>query len=70
MIGRFMSCPSVLMQVPWGVRLAVASNDRQRCSVPASLLCSAFGETWQQTGFKVQLSVFKDSARIAGVLTT
>jgi hypothetical protein len=27
---------------------------------------SALGDGWRQAGFKVQLSVFKDSARVAG----
>jgi hypothetical protein len=36
-------------------------------SIKRSLLCSTFGdEAWQQPGFKVHLSVYKDGACIAG----
>jgi hypothetical protein len=34
--------------------------------VPPTLLSSAFGDTWQQRDFKLQLSVHKDGDCIAG----
>ncbi|WIA20597.1 hypothetical protein OEZ85_004982 [Tetradesmus obliquus] len=37
-----------------------------RCAVPHTFATSAFGGAWQQPGFKVQLSVHKDGACIAG----
>ncbi|KAF6251893.1 hypothetical protein COO60DRAFT_1464000 [Scenedesmus sp. NREL 46B-D3] len=42
------------------------ANDSLNFSVPQPLLCSAFGDAWQQRGFRVQLSVHKDGACIAG----
>jgi hypothetical protein len=34
-------------------------------SAPATLLKSAFGDAWQQPGFKLQVSAHKDGTRIA-----
>jgi hypothetical protein len=48
-------------------RMVLASKaGKVRVTLPATLLCSAFGGNWQQAGFKVQLPVFKDSACVAG----
>jgi hypothetical protein len=41
-------------------------NGNVRVSVPPDLLRSAFEGDWQQAGFKVQLSVFKDGTHVAG----
>jgi hypothetical protein len=35
-------------------------------TVPVTFVRSAFGDAWQRAGFKVQLSVHKDGACIAG----
>jgi hypothetical protein len=47
-------------------KLLATQAHQVRVYVPPTLLHSAFGDAWQQAGFKVQLSVHKDSARIAG----
>jgi hypothetical protein len=41
-------------------------NGRLGLTMPPSLLRSAFGDAWQQAGFKVQLSGHKDGQCIAG----
>jgi hypothetical protein len=42
------------------------SKRRTYFKVPKVLLVSAFGDSWQQAGFKVQLYVHKDGQCIAG----
>jgi hypothetical protein len=41
--------------------------NRHLLGLPLCLLSSVFGDAWQQAGFKVQLSVHKDEACIAGM---
>jgi hypothetical protein len=47
-------------------KLFATQAHQVRVYVHPTLLCSAFGDNWQQAGFKVQLSVHKDGARVAG----
>jgi hypothetical protein len=54
------------MQVLSGQGLWKVNSRQLGLRVPPSLLCSAFGDAWQQAGFTVQLSVFKDGRCIAG----
>jgi hypothetical protein len=51
-----------------GEGLLKLSSHQLGLELPRSLLSSAFGDAWQRPGFKVQLSVFKDGACIAGGL--
>jgi hypothetical protein len=46
--------------------LRAAKSGRVYITVPPTFLPSAFGGDWQQAGFKVLLSVFKDSTCMAG----
>jgi hypothetical protein len=59
---------SLWMQVLSGEGLMKINGHLLGARVPLSLLSSVFGDAWQQAGFKVQLSVFKDGACIAGGL--
>jgi hypothetical protein len=56
----------VLLQPRKQKTLLVTQAGKVYVIVPGTLLRSAFGDDWQQAGFKVQLSVFKDGARAAG----
>jgi hypothetical protein len=56
-----------LLQQPAQKKLLASDKGKVRLCVPVALLRSAFGDAWQQAGFKVQLSVFKDATRIAGM---
>jgi hypothetical protein len=56
----------ILLQPPEETKLLAARDGDVHVSVPATFLHSAFGNNWQQAGFKVQLSVFKDGTCIAG----
>jgi hypothetical protein len=47
-------------------KLQATQAGRVCVTVPPALLRAAFGGNWQQAGFKVQLSVFKDGGRVAG----
>jgi hypothetical protein len=47
-------------------KLLASPDGRVLITVPRTLLCAAIGSNWEQAGFQVQLSVFKDSIRMAG----
>jgi ATP-dependent Clp protease adapter protein ClpS len=54
-------------QVTGNATLYHVARDTLSFRVPHTLLMSAFHGTWQQHGFKVQLTLHKDGNCIAGV---
>jgi hypothetical protein len=61
--GLWLCC---LLQPLTQRKLQASGEGSVGVSVPGTLLRSAFGGDWQQAGFTVQLTVLKDSARVAG----
>jgi hypothetical protein len=55
-----------LLQPPVQKMMRATEDGKVYITLPAKLLRSAIGDAWKQAGFKVQLSVFKDSTCMAG----
>jgi hypothetical protein len=64
--GRTLMVCVLFVQPDTQKTLRASQSGQVSVTVPQPLLRSAFGDNWQQAGFKVQLSVFKDGARLAG----